>query len=282
MSAPGAKLELLGPPIQGPSALGSDPRRFLRLTWVLATTDFRLRFFGSALGYLWQLMRPLMLFGVLYAVFSQLGLGGEVKYYAVALLTGIVLFTFLSEATSESVRSLANRENLVRKIEFPRMAIPAAAVLTALFNLGLNLVVVAVFAVASGVPLHAALLQAPLLLAGLVAFALGLSLLVSALYVRYRDVRPMTDVFLQVLFYGTPVLYPLEALPENLQPWFLLNPFAVVVQQMRHTAIDPSALSPFELATGLQLGVAAGIVVAVCVVGYRVFRRMAPRMAEEL
>jgi len=273
----------IGVPVRGPTALGDDPSRFARLTWTLAVTQFKLKFYGSVLGYLWQLMRPLLLFGVLYVVFSvALDFGKGLTHFPVMLLLGVVLYTFVVEAVGSAVNSVVERENLVRKIEFPRMAIPAAAVLTALFNLGLNLVVVAVFAVASGVPLHAALLQAPLLLAGLVAFALGLSLLVSALYVRYRDVRPMTDVFLQVLFYGTPVLYPLEALPENLQPWFMLNPFAVVVQQMRHTAIDPSALSPFELATGLQLGVAAGIVVAVCVVGYRVFRRMAPRMAEEL
>src|SRR4051812_26600241 len=81
-------------PIKGPSALGDDPRRLLRLTWTLALTDFRLRFFGSALGYLWQFMQPLMLFGVLYAVWGVLlNSGGPEKYYAVALLSGIVMFT---------------------------------------------------------------------------------------------------------------------------------------------------------------------------------------------
>lgn len=274
----------LGLPVRGPTALGHDPARFARLTWTLAVTQFKLKFYGSMLGYVWQLMRPLLLFGVLYVVFSvALNFGEGLQYFEVMLLLGVVLYTFVSEALGSAVNSIVERENLVRKIEFPRMSIPAAAVLTAIFNLGLNLVVVTVFAVISGVPLHAGLLvQAPLLLLVLIAFVLGLSLLVSALFVRYRDLKPMTDVFLQVLFYATPILYPLETLPEDARPWFMLNPFAVVVQQMRHVAIDPSATSPFDLGAGPQLAVAGAIVVLTCVVGYRVFRRMAPRMAEEL
>src|SRR4051812_25417350 len=115
----------LGSPIKGPTALGSDPRRLFRPTLLLAVTDFRLRFFGSVLGYLWQLMRPLLLFGVLYAVFSTfLRFTGPERYYPVALLLGIVLFSFLAEATSASVRSMVTRESLVRKVDFPRLAVP--------------------------------------------------------------------------------------------------------------------------------------------------------------
>jgi ABC-2 type transport system permease protein len=273
----------LGVPVRGPSALGDDPTRFARLTWTLATTQFKLKFYGSALGYLWQLMRPLLLFGVLYVVFSvALNFGNGLHYFPVMLLLGVVLYTFVAEGLGSAVNSVVERENLVRKIEFPRMVIPTAAVLTAIFNLGLNLVVVTLFAVISGVPLHASVLQVPLLLLVLVAFVFGLALLVSALFVRYRDLKPMTEVFLQVLFYATPILYPLEGLPANAREWFMLNPFAVVVQQIRHAAIDPSATSPFDLGAGPQLAVAAAIVVAICAIGYRVFSRMAPRMAEEL
>src|SRR4051812_14482992 len=88
----------LGQRIKGPSALGNDPARFRRLTWTLATTEFKLKFFGSVLGYLWQLMRPLMLFAVLFVVFTQVvNLGQGVDFYGIALLLGIVLFSFLSE-----------------------------------------------------------------------------------------------------------------------------------------------------------------------------------------
>ncbi len=145
--------ELPGTPIKGPSALGDDPRRFLRLTWTLAITQFKLKFYGSVLGYLWQLMRPLMLFGVLYVVFTEfVRLGNDIEFYPVVLLTGIVLYTFVSEATGGAVASVVERETLVRKVQFPRMVIPCAVVLTATLNLMLNLVAVVVFAAISGVP----------------------------------------------------------------------------------------------------------------------------------
>jgi len=287
VSASGAKLELLGPPIQGPSALGSDPRRFLRLTWVLATTDFRLRFFGSALGYLWQLMRPLMLFGVLYAVFSQLGLGGEVKYYAVALLTGIVLFTFLSEATSESVRSLANRENLVRKIEFPRLAVPVATVLTALFSLVLNLLPVFLFLLVAGGRPRWTWLELPFLIGALGLFVLGTATLLSILYVRYRDVEPIWDVVLQATFYASPIFYTAAYVREKANEtvlWLMMcNPFGAIIQETRHAIIDPSHESAASAMGGAQwLLIPAFVTVVIAAIAFQVFNRAAPRIAEDL
>ena len=126
----GRSSRAMGPPIKGPTAFGSDPRRLLRLTWTLAVTDFKLRFFGSALGYLWQIMKPLMLFGVLYLVFSLLlKFQGPEKFFAQSMLLAIVLFTFLGDTTAGAIQSVATREGLVRKIEFPRLAIPLAQVL---------------------------------------------------------------------------------------------------------------------------------------------------------
>jgi ABC-2 type transport system permease protein len=287
MSTPTVDIGLLGPPIKGPSALGGDWRRFVRLTWALATTDFRLRFFGSALGYLWQLMRPLMLFGVLYAVFSQLGFGGEVKYYAIGMLLGIVLFTFMSEATNQSLRSLSNRENLVRKIEFPRLAVPMASVLTALFNLALNLVPVFVFLLAAGGQPRWSWLQLPLLMAALALFVLGLSMLLSVLFVRYRDIEPIWDVVLQATFYASPIFYTAtlvrDKAGEEVLRAMMCNPFGVIIQQTRHAVIDPShesAATAMGGAAWLLIPVAITIVIAV--LAYRVFDRAAPRIAEDL
>jgi len=280
-------LELLGPPIKGPSALGNDWRRFLRLTWALASTDFKLRFFGSALGYLWQLMRPLMLFGVLYAVFSQLGFGGDVKHYPVALLLGIVLFSFLSDATNESVRSLSNRENLVRKIEFPRLAVPMATVLTASFNLVLNLVPVFVFLLASGGEIRWSLLQLPILIVLFGLFVLGLSALLSVLFVRYRDIEPIWDVVLQISFYAAPIFYTAsfvrEQASETVLRVMMCNPFGAIIQQARHAVIDPSHESAATAMGGtVWLSIPLLVIVVVVVVGYRVFDRAAPRIAEDL
>jgi ABC-2 type transport system permease protein len=286
MSVPAVDLELLGPPIKGPSALGSDPRRFVRLTWALATTDFRLRFFGSALGYLWQLMRPLMLFGVLYAVFSQLGFGGA-KYYPIALLLGIVLFTFVSEATNQSVRSLSNRENLVRKIEFPRLAVPMATVLTALFNLALNLVPVFVFLLVAGAPVRWTWLELPILVVALGMFVLGLSMLLSVLFVRYRDVEPIWDVVLQIMFYASPIFYTASLVRdkagEGVLRLMMCNPFGAVVQQARHAIIDPSHESAASaMGDTAWLLVPLAVTVVLVLIAYRVFDRAAPRIAEDL
>ena len=277
-----------GRPLSGPTALGGDPRRFLRLTWTLAVTNFKLRFYGSALGYLWQLMRPLLLFGVLYVVFTQfVRLGGDIHDYPVVLLTGIVLFTFVSEATSTGVNSLVANEALIRKVEFPRMAIPCSVVLTALFNLGLNMVAVVVFAVISGVDLHSSIIQLPVIVGALVAFVLGIVLFTSAMYVKYRDVQPIWDVILQMLFYGTPVLYPIEVVQDDFPraaEWIVtLNPFAAIVQQMRHAAIDPTADSAAVAAGGWgHLALTGLITLAILGGGLLVFRRRAPYVAEEL
>ena len=273
-------------PIRGPSALGGDPRRFLNLTRTIAVSEFKLRFYGSALGYLWQLMRPLMLFGILWVVFTQLvRLGGtQTAFFPVVLLTGIVLFTFFAEATTGAVASVLNREGLVRKIHFPRLVIPLSVVLTAGFNLALNLLVVAAFAVISGVRPRLSWLQAPLLVLALAVLATGVAMLLSALYVRYRDVGPIWDVILQVLFYGSPVLYPLEVVPERwMGQVMMLNPFAAILQQIRHAVIDPSAASAAAAIGGAwRLLVPAGVVLGVFALGFWVFNREAPRIAEEL
>jgi ABC-2 type transport system permease protein len=275
-----------GARIGGPSAVAGDPRRLATLTWTMAVLDFKLKFFGSVLGYLWQLMRPLMLFGVLYVVFTQaFELGDDVQFYPVVLLTGIVLFTFLADATGAAVSSVLDRENIVRKIHFPRLAIPASVVLTAFFNLGLNLLAVAVFFALSGVSPHLSWVQLPVLLLYLVALALGLSMLLSAWFVRYRDVRPIWDVVLQITFYSSPVLWPVERLEVD---WIRdvimhLNPLAPLLQQVRHAIIDPSAPSAADVMGGpVHLLVPVGIVLGLLALGSYVFSRAAPRIAEDL
>jgi ABC-2 type transport system permease protein len=271
--------------VKGPTALGSDARRFVHLTATLAITDFKLRFFGSVLGYLWQLMRPLMLFGILYVVFTEfVRLGAGVRDYPVVLLTSIVLFTFFVEATGGSVTSVLDRESLVRKIEFPRMVIPLTVVVNAYFNLVLNSIAVLVFMLASGVEVRWSWLELPLLIGALGVFAVGIALLLSALYVRFRDLKPIWEVVSQVVFYGSPVLYPIESVPnEQLQHAIMVNPLAAILQQVRHAVIDPSAPSAAEAIGGAErLLIPAVLVVALFVVGLWVFNREAPRIAEEL
>ncbi len=270
----------------GPSALGGDMRRFVHLAHTLAVTEFKLRFYGSALGYFWQLMRPLMLFGVLYLIFTEfVRIGSGVALYPVVLLSNIVLFTFFTDGTSSAVTSVVDREGLVRKIQFPRMAIPASVVLTASFNLGLNLLVVLVFALVNGVTPRWSWLEVIPLLAILAVLTVGMAMLLSALYVRFRDMRPIWEISAQILFYATPVIYTVDSLgkSEQVQHLLMLNPLACILEQMRHAVIDPNAPSAAAAAGGaVRLLIPAAIVGLVAWVGFWYFNREAPRIAEDL
>ena len=269
---------------RGPSAVGDDLRRFFALTYTLAVTDFKLRFFGSALGYIWTLMRPLLLFGVLYVVFTEVvKFGGGVDHYPVYLLTSLVLFTYFSETTTRGVLSLVERENLLRKMRFPRMVIPLSVALHAFFNLGLNLIVVFIFVFASGIEPRLAWLELIPLIALMVAFATGVTMLVSALYVRYRDVQPIWEVALQMLFYASPIIYVASTYPDSVENLAMANPIAAIVTQARHALIDPSAPSAADTIGGaVWLLVPLGVIALVAVLGFWVFTREAPRIAEEL
>ncbi len=287
--------ESLGRPIRGPEALTRDWRRFWHLTFNIARTEWKLRFFGSVLGYFWQLMRPLLLFGVLYVFFTvigHVGSGADAKpgqpnhFYGMQLLASIVLFTFFSEATGGSVTSVLNREALVRKIHFPRIVIPLAIVLGALFNLGLNLIVVLVFALASGVRPMLTWLEIPLIVALLVIFATGLSLLLSSLYVYFRDAAPIWEVLSQILFYCSPVIVPLTLVQQKLSPTlvkvYMLNPLATIFQQFRHAVINHAAPGASEILGAGGVLVVVAIVFAVFALGFVVFNRTAPYVAENL
>jgi ABC-2 type transport system permease protein len=269
---------------RGPTAVGDDLRRFWGLTLTLAATDFKLRFFGSALGYVWTLMRPLLLFGVLYVVFTEIvRFGGDVKHYPVYLLMAIVMFTYFSETTSRGVGSLVERENLIRKVRFPRLVIPLSVALHALFNLGLNLIVVFVFVFASGIDPRLEWLELVPLLILLLLLSTGVTMLVSALYVRYRDVEPIWEVALQMLFYASPVIYVASTFPDSVEQEAMANPIAAILTQARHAIIDPAAPTAAETIGGtVWLLVPLAIVVVVFLLGAWVFAREAPRIAEDL
>lgn len=272
-------------PIRGPSAIGGETRRFLTLTWTLAVLEFRLKFFGSVLGYLWQLMRPLLLFGVLYVVFTEfVRLGSGVQHYPVVLLTGIILHAFFAESTSGAVTSVATRENLVRKIHFPRLVIPLSVVLTSFFNFLLNFVAIVVFMAIQDVEFRTSFLMIVPLMLFLAVLSSGLAMALSALYVRYRDIAPIWEVVIPITFYGSPVLYPIEQIPQpSLQHIVMYNPLSVIIVQARHALIDPTAPTAAQaIGGGTRLLIPAFLTVLILVVGYRIFDRAAPHIAEEL
>jgi ABC-2 type transport system permease protein len=292
MSVQSPPYESLGRPIHGPGALAGDWRRFWHLTFNMAVMQWKLRFYGSALGYLWQLVRPLLLFLVLYVFFTQVahigtGQGPSYDYYGAQLLSSIVLFTFFTEATLGAVRSVVSNEPLVRKIQFPRLVIPVSVVLLAFFNLCLNLVVVTIFTLAAGVQPMLTWLEVPMIVGLLVALSAGLAMLLSSLFVYLRDVEPIWEVLSQVIFYASPVIIPVTVVQNSVSPTllhiYMLNPLAVVFQQFRHAFITHATPSVGALlGSKAAIAVPVGIVLAILVLGFWVFNRIAPHVAEDL
>jgi ABC-2 type transport system permease protein len=269
--------------VPGPSALGGGRRRALELLYLIAVTEFKKSYFGTTLGYLWSLARPLMLFGVLLAVFTQVfRIGSEVPHYPVLLLFNIVLFGFFQEATLAAVGSIVAQEGVVRKTQFPRLVIPLAVVLTALFNLGLNLVAVLVFLLAFGVTPMLTWLLFPVILVLLIVITVAVSMIVSSLYPRFRDMAIVWTVMSTILFYATPILYPIEKVPETLQKILMLNPLAPLFELARRWIIDPGAPAPSEIAGVGPVLAAIAIYAGTCALAVWIFKREAPRIAEEV
>jgi ABC-2 type transport system permease protein len=276
--------------VRGPSALGGGSRRFFDLLWLMSMTEFKRTYFGTVFGYLWSLVRPLMLFGVLLFVFTQVfKLGAALENYPVLLLIGIVQFTFFQEATTNAVTSVAAQEGVVRKTQFPRLVIPLSTVITAAINFGLNLVIVLAFVLAWGVEPSWSWLLFPVAMAALFVLTAAVSMALSVLYVRFRDVAIIWVVAAQMLFYASPILYPLgpKGLNEpRIEEFLMINPLAVIFEQVRVWLLhEPAEVAPGAAAAAggwPHLLPAVAIYIGLCVFGVWIFNRDAPRIAEEL
>jgi ABC-2 type transport system permease protein len=271
-------------PIHGPSAVGGGWRRFFDLLWLIAINQFRTSFAGTVLGYVWSLVRPLALFGVLLFVFQHIfRIGGNIPHYPQLLLFNIMLFSFFSESTQQAVTSVVANEAIVRKTQFPRLVIPLAAVLNNVLTLGLNMIAVFVFILAYGVGPYWTWLLLPVLVAPMVIITSAVSSILSSLYVRYRDVQIIWSVAAQALFYATPVLYTLD-LPQvqHFKSLLSLNPLAPIFAQAQKWIVNPDAPGAVATAGWGRFAISVALFAIVCVVSAWVFSREAPRIAEEL
>jgi ABC-2 type transport system permease protein len=267
-----------------PLVFGRDARRFWQLTLTLATTDFKLRFYGSVLGYAWTLVRPFAFFGVIWLVFAEIvNAGAGVKNYPAYILMAIVLFQFFGGVVAASLTCLVDRQSLLRKIRFPRLVIPLSVTLASLLDLAGTLVAVFIFLFLLGVWPDWGWLELIPLLGLLMLFSTGLGLLLSVLFVRFRDMKPIWDVASQMLFYASPILYVATMVPDDYQRYYLINPLATIFTQMRHAVVDPTAPSAADImGGGVYLLIPLAIILGTAVVGAWAFVREAPRVAENL
>ncbi len=217
----------------------------------LVVTDFKLRYQGSVLGYLWSLLRPLLLFAILYVVFVEfLRFGSDVEHFPVYLLFGIVMWTFFVEATSQGMTAIVSRGELIRKINFPKYIIVVSGTISALINLLLNLIVVFGFLFINGVEINPTILLLPLNIIELYVFSLAIAFLLAALFVKYRDISHIWEVFLQGAFYATPILYPMSmviAQSELAAKILLMSPVAQIIQDARYNLITHQTITTDRL-----------------------------------
>lgn len=255
---------------------------FWGLVRELALTDFKIKYQGSLIGYAWSLVKPLAMFGVLYLVFTVfVRIGSGIQHYALYLLLGIVLWTYFADATSTSMRAVADKGDMMRKVYFPRIAIIIAASISSAITLLLNLVVVFVFIViARIVPTFNVLWFIPLLLE-LFVLCLGIAFILSALFVKYRDIGHIWEVLLQLLFYASAIIYPLQLVPLKYQKFILLNPITQIVQDARYVLVTKETITASSrLDTPLQI-IPYLIPFVLLIVGYFYFEKAAKNFAEE-
>ena len=266
-----------------------------RYSWILlrelVKTDFKLRYQGSILGMAWSVLKPLMLFAVMYVVFVRfLRFGAGIPHFAVSLLLAQTLWAFFQEATSQGMQAVVGRGDLLRKLKFPKYIVVVSSTVSALINLVISLFVVLIFMIVNGVEFRPTILLFPLVIIELYIFSLGLVLLLSTIFVRFRDIGHIWDVIMQAWFYATPIIYPLTQLINV--GWLsiaklvlMLNPMAQIIQDARYLIVTTQTETVWGLvgqrSWWLKLAPLL-IVMIVLVIGAKVFKRRSPYFAEEL
>lgn len=251
----------------------------------LVRTDFKLRYQGSVLGYMWSLLRPLFLFLILYLVFARfLKVGQAIPHYPVYLLLGIVLWNYFVEVTTGSVAAIVGKGDLLRKINFPKYVIIFAGSFSALINLALNFVVISVFMVLGRVGISwNAFILIPLIFE-LFVVSIALAFFLSALFVKFRDVSYIWDVLIQAGFYATPILYTLAQIPARFAKLLILNPLAQIIQDARYVLITPQTTTIYKLYNGdiLIWCLPIGLTLILVLVAAIYFRSQSKYFAEEV
>jgi ABC-type polysaccharide/polyol phosphate export permease len=255
--------------------------RYRALISSLVARELKARYRGSALGFVWSFINPLLLLLIYTMVFSVVLPGvhpPELEPYALFMFCGILPWTWFSSSLLESANSLVAGGNLIRKVLFPAEVLPIVTVLAGLVHFCFGLPILAAFLIYYRVPVTPTdLLWFPLIVATQLIFTVGLALLVSALTVHFRDVRDLLTNLLTLWFFATPIIYPVTQAPPQVRRLLSLNPFTHVVIAYQEVLFTPG---PFTHAA--QLLEVAGVALLVLLGGYVVFDRLRDTLAEEV
>lgn len=251
----------------------------------MISTDFKIRYQGSVLGYVWSLLKPLLLFAILYVIFTYIvPIGKSIEHYSVILLLGVVLWSFFSEVTSVGAESVVASGDLIRKISIPRYLVVLASSFSALINLGLSLTVVFIFALLNGLYPNPSWLLLVIPILELFAFSVGIAFILATANVKYRDVTYIWEVFLQAGFYASAIIFPVAMVPVEFRSLFFLNPVVQIIQDARHILVAADGnLTIWQLESPWYMKlIPFTIVVIVCIVGAVYFKRRSKYFAEDI
>ena len=252
---------------------------YKELIWALAKTDFKLRYHGSVLGYLWAILKPLLMFSILNFVFSSLfnSRGNGIPYYSLQLLVGIILFNFFSEGTMAGMSSLLAKSQLVTKIYVPRWTIIIAATINSALIFLMNiLVIVFFFALNRFMPSFQAILLFAMFIVFTYIIVLGFSLLTAPMYVKFRDLSMIWEVITSILFYASPIVYSLQMMPDRMQKIMLLNPMAFIIHFSKEGLVNNHFSDPWKTFIFILT------VLTFFAIGVFSYNKLAPRIAEEI
>jgi lipopolysaccharide transport system permease protein len=252
-------------PALGLAELRSHRGLFFFLVW----RDVKVRYAQTVLGVAWAVIQPvftMLVFTLVFGRFARIPSDGAP--YAVFSLAALVPWTYFSSALGGASNSLVGSTNLITKVYFPRLVIPAAPLLAGLIDFAIAFAVLLVVLLASGIaPSPLALIVLPVLLVIMMATAGGVGCWLAALHVRYRDVKYVTAFLLQIWMYVSPVVYPSSVVPERYRWLTNLNPMVAVIDGFRAVLIGRTAV-PW-----LAIGRAAVIAVGLLLAGAMYFRR---------
>ena len=257
-----------------------------RVLSVTVSTQFKLKYADSALGYVWSIARPLAYFAVIWVLLGGIfGRGVRMHNYPLYLLLGILIFTFFVDAVGLQMGSIVERGGLLRKIYFPRLIIPLSATGTATVTFAVNIVAVIVFIAASRVTPHVSWLLIVPLLGELYLFILGLGLILTMAFTRFRDIGQLWELASQLLFFALPVMYSISLLGGPYQKIVMLNPVAQVMQDIRRIVLGPeldpqtiAAVYGFRAARALPAAIAIGVFI----IGLVLFQKDSKHFAERV
>jgi len=249
---------------------------YIELLQEFIKTDFKLRYKNSVLGILWIILKPLATFSVIYTVWSNIMIIDD--NYKMELLLGIMLMTFFNEGVLMGLGSLLAKSNVILKIKFPREVVVVSAVTISLIDFILNMIVFGIFCISTPVTVTGlSFLLFLLAVFTMYVLIMALSLFLSVIFIKLKDIHNLTEVMLQLLFWATPIYYKLEMLPENLQKYVLLNPLTTIVMSARKGMVtgDTVVASDFK-----NLAIVTAICLVVLLIGIRFFKKRIPKLAE--